>query len=288
MPNPLRISAIRFLNPAPLMWSFEHEPSRSALAARYVIQEDTPAECAARLHSGRADIGLIPVAAHTSSLAVIPGCAIASRDHVRSLLLVVRHPDGIQGVRRVALDTASRTTVAYTRILFSRFWHTQPEFFPHPPDLEAMLAQADAALLIGDPALLALENREARERRTGERLLYLDLAHEWRAFTGTVWVSAFWSVRPEAIAASGLTPAQIIQDFQRSRDEGLAHLDALSEEWADRISLPRSTIHAYLSQNIWYHLDEACLAGLELFYRYGVECGALASAPALRFLTPNP
>ncbi len=275
------------------MWSFEHEPSRSELAARYSIQEDTPAECAARLNAGQADIGLIPVAAHTSSLAVIPGCAIASRDHVRSLILVVRHPDGAApedpgGVRRVALDTASRTTVAYTRILFSRFWRTQPEFFPHPPDLDAMLAQADAALLIGDPALLALEDREARERRTGERLLYLDLAHEWHAFTGTVWVSAFWAVRPEVIAGSGLTAARVIDDFQRSRDEGLAHIDALAGEWAARIPIPRATIHTYLSQNIWYHLDDACLAGLELFYRYGIECGALPAIPALRFLAPDP
>ncbi len=286
---PLRISAIRFLNPAPLMWSFEHEPSRSALAARYSIQEDTPSECAARLHSGQADIGLIPVAAHTSSLAVIPGCAIASRDHVRSLILVVRHPGGVQPqdpshVRRVALDTASRTTAAYTRILFSRFWRASPEFFPHPPDLDAMLAQADAALLIGDPALLALEDAAARERRTGQRLLYLDLAHEWHALTGTVWVSAFWSVRPEAIAASGLTAAQVTGDFQRSRDEGLAHIDALSEEWAARLPLSPAAIHTYLSENIWYHLDDACLAGLELFYRYGVECGALPQAPLLHFL----
>jgi chorismate dehydratase len=284
VPLPLRISAIRFLNPAPLMWSFEHEPSRSTLAARYTIQEDTPAECAARLAAGQADIGLIPVASHTSSLAVIPGCAIASRDHVRSLILVVRHPDGIQDVRRVALDTASRTTAAYTRILFSRFWRTQPQFFPHPPDLDAMLAQADAALLIGDPALLALEDREARERRTGQRLLYVDLAHEWHAFTGTVWVSAFWAVRPEAIAAPGITPAQVTEDFQRSRDEGLGHLHALADEWTSRIPIPRATIHSYLSRNIWYHLDDACLAGLELFYRYGVECGALSAAPSLHFL----
>lgn len=266
------------------MWAFDHEPTRSALAARYKIQEDTPAECAARLSAGQADLGLIPVAAHSSSLAVIPGCAIASKDRVRSILLVVRHPDGIAGVRRVALDTASRTSATYTRILFSRFWGRQPEFVPHPPDLEAMLGQADAALLIGDPALLALEDRQGRENRTGERLLYYDLAHEWHAFTGTVWVSAFWAVRPEAVAAAGLTAAQVIEDLQQSRDEGLAHIDELAEEWAPRIAVPRETIHAYLSQNIAYHLDEAALAGLDLFYRYAVECGAMASAPAIRFL----
>ena len=146
------------------MWSFDHEPDRSRLAQRYLLSSDTPAECAAKLASGAADIGLVPVSAlaFTPSLAVIPGCTIASRDHVRSILLVVRHPDGIDGVGRVALDSSSRTSATYTRILFSRFWQIQPSFIEHAPDLEAMLQVADAALLIGDPALLALEDRQAR------------------------------------------------------------------------------------------------------------------------------
>lgn len=268
------------------MWSFEHEPDCSRFAERYLLSSDTPAECAAKLASGDADIGLVPVAAYAStpSLAVIPGCAIASRDRVRSIILVVRHPDGIAGIRRVALDTASRTSSTYTRILFDRFWKNRPEFLPHPPNLEAMLGVADAALLIGDPALFALEDREARERRTGERLLYLDLAHEWHNFTGTVWVSAFWAVRPESLASSYTNAVQLVADFQHSRDEGLAHIDDLADEWSSRIAVPRATIHAYLSQNIWYQLDEPCLAGLELFYRYGVECGALPLAPSLHFL----
>jgi len=285
-PDPLRVSAIHFLNPAPLMWSFEHEPDRSRLSQRYILSSDTPAECAAKLASDAADIGLVPVSAYafTPSLAVIPGCAIASRDRVRSIILVVRHPDGIDGVGRVALDTASRTSAVYTRILFARFWQIEPAFVSHEPDLEAMLQVADAALLIGDPALFALEDREARQRRTGERLLYLDLAHEWHDLTGTVWVSAFWAVRPEAIQSSRVPSAQVIDDFQRSRDAGLAHIDDLADEWSARIAVPRDTIRTYLSENIWYLLDEPCLAGLELFYRYGVECGALPHAPKIHFL----
>ncbi|HEX3662663.1 MAG TPA: menaquinone biosynthesis protein [Acidobacteriaceae bacterium] len=281
----LRVSAIHFLNPAPLMWSFDHEPDRTSFAARYTLSSDTPAECAAKLASGAADLGLVPVAAYTPSLAVIPGCAIASRDRVRSILLVIRHPDGLSGIRRVALDTASRTSSAYTRILFSRFWQLQPAFVDHPPDLEAMLQIADAALLIGDPALFALEDRDAREQRTGERLLYLDLAHEWHTLTGTVWVSAFWAVRPESLPPAGIPAAQLIRDLQHSRDQGLAHIDTLADEWAARIAVPRATIHTYLSENIAYHLDEPALAGLDLFYRYGAECGALPQAPSIRFLT---
>lgn len=285
-PNRLRVSAIHFLNPAPLMWSFEHEPDRSRLGQRYELSSDTPAECAAKLAAGAADIGLVPVSALalTPLLSVIPGCTIASQDRVRSIILVVRHPDGIDGVGRVALDSSSRTSATYTRILFARFWQIQPAFVEHAPDLEAMLQNADAALLIGDPALFALEDREARERRSGEKLLYLDLAHEWHNLTGTVWVSAVWAARPDTIAASHIATTQVVADFQHSRDEGLRHIDALTDEWSARIAVPRDTIRTYLTKNIWYVLDEPCLAGLELFYRYGVECGALPLAPKLHFL----
>jgi chorismate dehydratase len=268
------------------MWSFEHEPDRSRFAERYDLSSDTPAECAAKLAAGAADIGLVPIAqlAFTPSLAVIPGCAIASKDRVRSLILVVRHADGIDGVGRVALDSSSLTTATYTRILFSRFWQIEPAFVEHAPNLDAMLQVADAAMLIGDPALFALEDREARERRTGEKLLYLDLAHEWHKLTGTVWVSAIWAARPDAIAASRVSPAAVVADFQHSRDQGLRHIDDLADEWSARMKIARETVRTYLSENIWYLLDEPCLAGLELFYRYGVECGVLPQAPALRFL----
>jgi len=90
--------------------------------------------------------------------------------------------------------------------------------------------------------------------------------------------------RPDSIASSSIPASQIIQDFQRSRDAGLTHIDILADEWSTRIAVPRATIHTYLSDNIWYVLDEPCFAGLELFYRYGVECGALPLAPRVNFL----
>jgi len=282
----LSIAAINFVNPAPLMWDFEHEPRRSELLERYEIFPSTPAECARQLKSGTTDIGLVPVAAYAElpTVAIIPRCVIASLDEVRSILLVVRHSDGVSGVKRVALDTASMTSSTYTRILFHKLWQTRPEFLPHSADLDAMLGMADAAMLIGDPALLALEDREQRERRTGERLEYLDLAHEWRKWTGTAWVSAFWAVREDALARSGVAAAQVVEDFERSRDQGLDHLDQIVEEWSGRIAVPAATIRTYLRDNIHYFLDDVCLDGLDLFYRYANECGALPPAPKLRFL----
>lgn len=282
----LVIAAINFANPAPLMWDFEHAPRQEELLGRYEIISSMPSECAHRLQAGTSDIGLVPVAAYAAmpGAAIIPGCAIASLDHVQSILLVVKRNIGVRGAKRVALDTASLTSAAYTRIFFSKLWKTTPEFVTHAPDLDAMLRNADAALLIGDPALLALKGRELREARTHEPLDYIDLAHEWRAWTGTPWVSAFWAVREAAFSPDTVTRTQLIEDFQLSRNHGLQHIDDLAREWSTRIPLSTGALRDYLSENIHYFLDEACLEGLNLFYRYAAECGALDAPPTLRFL----
>ncbi|MGH9560524.1 MAG: MqnA/MqnD/SBP family protein, partial [Terracidiphilus sp.] len=154
----LRIAAIGFLNPAPLMWDFEHPPLADKLARRYRIDRMTPAECAARLASGQADIGLVPIAALATSpqLRILPGCTIASKGRVRSLLLVHRAGHALAELQSVAADTASRTTIAYAHILFQKWGNRAIQFLPMAGDLDAMLDRAEAAILIGDPALLAL------------------------------------------------------------------------------------------------------------------------------------
>jgi chorismate dehydratase len=282
----VRMAAIHFLNPAPLMWDFEHEPERSNLRERYQIGYTTPSRCAAELAAGEADIGLVPVAAYatTPSLWVVPGCTVAALDYVRSIILVVRPRQGVSGVRTIAADTSSRTSFVYTRILCDIFWKIPVVFIPHAPDLESMLAVADAALLIGDPALLALEDIEGRAARTGERLIYLDLAHEWHSFTGLPWVSAFWALRSSSLDETGISATELTKDLQTSRDHGLEHIEDLVDEWSARIAVPRETIRFYLTKNIHYILDEACLRGLDQFYRYAAECGALPPAPALRLI----
>ena len=284
-PARLRLAAIDFLNPAPLMWDFDHEPAKSRLAQRYDIHLSTPSRCAEDLFTGVSDIGLIPAAAYAidPSLLVLPSCAIASMDHIRSIILVTRE-DGPEGARTIALDSSSLTSAVYTEILFRKYWNPAAEFVPQPPNLDEMLASSDAALLIGDPALLALEDRYARLDRTGEHLRFLDLGHEWRARTGVPWVSAFWAIRPEALDRGGVTPADLIADFQTSRDHGLAHIEDLVAEWSQRIAVPAATIRAYLAENIHYTLDDACLEGLRIFYKYAREYSVLPEAPELRLL----
>jgi chorismate dehydratase len=260
------------------MWDFEHPPLSPSLVRRYSIEWMMPAQCAERLalpasHPDAADIGLVPIAAlaTTPGLKIIPGCAIAAKGPIRSLLLIRRATTPIAEILTVAADTSSRATLAYTQILFHLWDNPFADFYQHAPNLDAMLASADAAILIGDPALFALEDAAARQQRTGEKLIYLDLAEEWLSLVGQPWISAVWAIRESSIAASGRTLDEIAADFTASRDHGLANIESLVAEWSAKLPLPAETIREYLSSNIFYHLDNACLNGMRKFYELAAK-----------------
>jgi len=287
----LKISAISYLNTAPLMWDFEHgEAGVDQVAdpfAGYDISYTIPSACAEALRAGTADIGIIPAAAFATvpDLVIIPDVAIAARRAVRSILLVSRSVNKAPvvpmskdkwstHVRTVALDTSSMTSVALAKILFAKWLGGARDYKPMAPDLDAMLDACDAALLIGDPAL--------QVDRT--RYFTLDLAEEWRARTGKSFVFAFWAIRKPALA--GRDGAAIAQIFKRSRDHGLSpkSLETIAQEWAPRLGLTVEFVRVYLTHNIHYYLDPPCLEGLELYYRLAAEVGALPRAPELRFV----
>ena len=271
-PSRLRVAAIGFLNPAPLMWDFEHPPLDAALASRYQIDRMLPSECATRLASGAADIGLIPIAAlaTTPGVQILPGCTIASKGKVRSLLLVRRAGQRLHELRSVAADMASRTTLVHARILLRQWGNPDVPFLPAVADLDSMLERADAAILIGDPALMALEERANRFERTGEELVYHDLAEEWHTLTGLPFVSAVWGIAP-----GGPMDESVVEDFIQSRNHGLQNIDTLVAEWSHRMPLSEQTIHAYLTTNIHYILDEECLEAMKVFFRMAAQAGAL-------------
>jgi chorismate dehydratase len=281
--TPLRVAAINFLNPAPLMWDFEHPPHSAELAQRYTLHYTLPSRCADELLAARADLGLIPIASLTPALAIVPGCTIASLDEVRSIQLIVKSPHTLDTVKTIAADTASRSSLVYAEILFRKFLNTQPTFISAKADPIPMLQQADSAILIGDPALLALEARSQIEATVGP-CQWFDLAHEWRTRTRLPWVAAVWAVRPEALGYPNLTAAQLTEDLEASRNHGLLNIEQLVEQWTPRIAIPPATIRNYLSRNIHYVLNTDCIRAIELFRQYAAEVDVLPSLPHLRFL----
>jgi chorismate dehydratase len=287
---PLRVAAISFLNPAPLLYDFEHEPAASRLRQRYAVTYTSPAECAEQLRAGTADLGLIPIAALTPDLAIVPGCAIASLGKVRSILLLVKNPTGatereaLARVKSVTADAASRSSLVYAQILFLKYYAAAPTFVEQSADAVAMLASADAALLIGDPALLARERREEIEAAVGTQLLWLDLAGLWREATALPWVAAVWAVRQDALIREFVNNNQLIEDLAASRDAGLAHVDQIVAEWTPRIALPAETIRTYLTKNIHYTLDADCVRAIECFRELAADINLLPPLAPLPML----
>jgi len=266
----LRISAISYLNTAPLMWDFEH----GQVGQQFEISYTLPSSCARALAEGSGDIGIIPAAAYSEipGLQIIPYVAIASRRAVRSILLVSQIP--VELVRTVALDTSSMTSVALTKVLFEKWMGGGRTFTSMEPNIEKMLEECDAGLLIGDPALQV----DRRKYHT------IDLAEEWIRYTGKPFVFAFWAVREDALkeADPALDLAAVFRD---SRDHGLLpeSLNLIESEWASRVGMSPAAVRSYLTENIHYQLDQGCLEGLQLFYRYAAEIGVLPEVPELRF-----
>ncbi len=268
----LRLSAISFLNTAPLMWDFEHGDA----GQHFEIQYTVPSACAAALAANQADIGIIPAFTYAEipGLSIIPDIAIASKDEVRSILLVSKK--SIAEVRTVAADTSSRTSVALLQVLFAKFLGGARELHPRPPQLSEMLREHDAALLIGDAALQVPEDAGYRT---------YDLAHLWHQFTGKAFVFAFWAIRQDSLTRK---PAELdlTRLFQQSREHGLqpANIEIIAQEWSPRLGIRRDVIRQYLSVNIHYDLDAQSCDGLALFFELSKEIGLISSVPKLNFL----
>ena len=274
----LRISAISYLNTAPLVWGFAEGSARGRFDLSFTI----PSRCADDLREGRADIGIIPSIEYQliPGLVIVPGISIAAKNEVRSIVLVSRKP--VSEIRRVALDRSSRTSVALLKILFRKWYGVEPEYVSAAPDVEDMLRIADAALVIGDPALkLSLAREVAADpsvqwAENGGRYL-LDLAAEWRRWTGHAFVFAFWAGRPVAI-----TP-EVVRAFEESKREGLAHLEDICSRESLRLGMTREEIRRYLTQNVDFSFDEETRRGLECFYRLAKETGILKEVRPLEF-----
>jgi chorismate dehydratase len=242
------IAASSYLNTAPLIWSFIYGTQRESVE---LVTDTAPARCADMLSSGAADAALVPVIEYQRipGVAIVPDVCVGSRSAVRSVVIASRL-NNLKKVRRVALDDSSRTSVALVKIIFREFLGFEPEWETSPPDLKLMLTHADAALIIGDPAM----------KIPRDQLRVFDLATLWHDYTGLGFVFAMWMARvsnAEAVRAI---------DFAGARDEGLANLDAIAAQYANQIALAAEEIKIYLTRNIVFRMDEEMKQGLQLYF----------------------
>jgi chorismate dehydratase len=243
-----RMAASIYLNSAPLIWSFRHGRMRRSVR---LLTDTAPARCAQMLARGEVEAALVPVIEYQRipEIVVVPGVCVGARSRVRSVVVVTRGAE-LKQVRSVALDTSSRTSAALVQIIFREFLGVEPEWKPSAPDLDMMLEGSDAALLIGDPAMIF-------PRRN---LRVYDLASLWREHTGLGFVFAMWMAR------CGASEKVSEIDFQAARDEGLEHTDEIVVHYQAMLGLSRSELREYLLENISFDLDGEMEAGLSLYY----------------------
>ena len=287
--NKLRISVVQYLNTAPLVRGFTHGP----LQDKYELSFTVPSQCAEALRTGAVDVAIIPAIEYQRipGLVVLPDLSIASKERVRSLLVVSKSP--IREVRHLALDRSSRSTQALTRILCEDRWNIAPEFTQATPDVAEMLRSAEAALLIGDPALrLAIQaEQHVTPGRDGEwicsgaqvglpqtpKLHLYDVVHEWWQLTERPAVLAVWAARPE------VATSELVADFSASLAFGLARLPGICSEAARELQLPEKELSLYLRTNIDYSLDAENLKGLNEFFTRAARLALIPQANPVSF-----
>jgi chorismate dehydratase len=244
--NRPRVCAVSFLNTTPLVWGMLHGAQRGLFDLDFQI----PAACADQLASGAADIGIVPSFELTRlDLEILPGTGIACHGPVRSILLISKVP--ARKIRRLAVDSSSRTSVQLARVLLAQRYHANPELVSHAPDLEAMLRIADAALVIGDPALHIEPGRLPYEVH--------DLGGEWVEETGLPMVFAVWAGRKEVVRP------EIVEAFEESCRYGRERIEEIVNAEAPRRGLAPELVRTYLGRHIVHELGPRDYEGLRLF-----------------------
>jgi len=261
-----RIAASSYLNTAPLIWSFLHGPQRESVE---LFTDTAPARCAEMLARGEVDAALVPVIEYQriDDISIVPDVCVGTKTAVRSVVLVTRK-NNLKKIERVALDESSRTSTALVKIIFREFLEFEPEWQTAAPDLHSMVQQADAALIIGDPAMTIPR----------EQFRVFDLATLWHEFTGLGFVFAMWMVRKESVERVCAI------DFRAARNEGLAKLDQVIASYPHQTPFSKYEMRQYLTENIGFEVDEEMQQGLMLFFDLAEKQGLIEKTKPLNFI----
>jgi chorismate dehydratase len=249
----IRLGAVEYLNARPLVYGLHRR------ADRFDVRYDVPARCAARLHAGDVDVGLVPSIEYlrVASYVAVPGVAIGSDGPVASVAVFSHAP--IDRVRTVALDASSRTSVALFQVLCARHFGISPAVRVMPPDPQRMLEACDAALLIGDVALL-FDHEAAGVQKT-------DLGLAWQTYAGLPFVYAFWFGRP------GLLTSGDIETLGEACRLGVEHAEDVARQHFPGDPVRAAIGAKYLRDNVDFGFAERELAGLTRFYRDAADLG---------------
>ena len=266
-----RVGHIQFLNCLPIYWGL----MRSGALLDVDLRKDTPDRLNNALIAGDLDIGpisLVEYLRHADELLLLPNLAVGSDGPVLSVNLVSTRPLAELDGRPVALGSTSRTGVLLAQMLLAERYAAEPEYYRCPPDLGQMLMEADAGVLIGDPAL------RATYEAPGLGLEVTDLAQAWKEWTGLPMVFAVWAARRDFAATNPGQVKEVHEAFQRSRDLCLGELDEAAEAAARWEPFDAATLAAYF-RALDFSLGERQIEGVREFARRAAERGEVPPLP---------
>lgn len=265
----LRCGVVEYLNALPLWVALKADP-------RFSITAAVPSRLAQMLHAGEIELGLLPSIEYFrgKDLKIIPGLGVCSLSTVDSVRLYHRVP--LEQVRRVRLDTSSRTSAALVQVVLGKFHRIFPEYLTGPVDPTQLETMAeDAALLIGDPALVAHKMSTVPS---------IDLGREWNRFTGLPFVYAVWLRRkPEldlagllgdpSLPGAGMSDKQLQEVLVQALAKGKTLIPQLSKMVAQSKQLGAADLEIYLRSRIKYEMTELEVEGLHTFAVLASEMG---------------
>jgi len=268
-----RVGHIDFLNCLPLYDGLV----RSGALLDVRLRRETPDVLNGLLLSGELDIGpisLVPALQHARELVVLPDLAVGSDGPVLSVVLVSKQPvEDLDGAH-IALGSTSRTSVLLAQMLLAQRYEAKASFVTTPPDLGAMLRLADAAVLIGDPAL------RATYEAPGLGLHVLDLGAAWREWTGLPMVFAVWAARRDYAAEHPDQVAAVQRSFRSSLSASLERVEEVAARAAQWEPFDSATLATYF-RALDFRLGGRQLEGVREFTRRAALQGAVPADAVL-------
>ncbi len=273
-PRRPRVGHIQFLNCLPLYWGL----ARSGALLDVELTKDTPDRLNDALVAGDLDIGpisLVEYLRHADDLFVLPDLAVGSDGPVLSVVMVSAVP--IEKIESVALGSTSRTSVLLAKLLLEQTHGLTPTYTVMPPDVGAMLREADAAVVIGD---IALRATFIDGPRLG--LSVVDLGAAWRDISGLPMVFALWAARRDYAEREPDRVRQVAGAFRTSLDLALAQVDEVARDAARWEAFEPAVLARYF-RTLDFRLGERQQDGLREFARRAAAVGAVPPLPEIRF-----
>lgn len=275
--GPVRLGYIEYLNCLPVYWGIE----KGIIDLPVAIKKGPPAVLNKLFFEGALDISpssSIEYARHPGDTLILPNLSIAADGRVTSVLLLSKKPLGELDGAKVALTSHSATSVVLTKIILGEKYGVKPDYFRMEPDPYQMLAEADCCLVIGDPALRAVNDPKLKE--TFPEMKVYDLGEQFKELTGEIFVFALWMISRQYVERNPEGVKLVAELFQASRDWAVEHWEELIQEGVRRRGLPEAAVRDHFTQ-IRHHFTPEYRRGLLKFYELAHKIGEIPAVPEL-------